>query len=231
MSYKHIFFDLDRTLWDFDKNSEETLLELYDEFDLNELTDVPAPQFVIEYQTINERLWADYRAGTIGKEELRSSRFKQAFDHIEIEDHGLADRFGEVYLSVCPLKTKLIDGADELLGELHEKYDLHLITNGFEETQHIKIKAAAIGHFFDEIITSEAAGARKPDPKIFELALNRSGAHLKDSLMIGDDHEADIQGAQRFGMDQVHYAPSEEEHASSNATYVVRDLNEIRNFL
>jgi len=231
MRYQHIFFDLDRTLWDFDKNSEETLLELYDEFDLNKLTDVPGPQFVIEYQKINERLWAEYRAGTIGKEELRSSRFQKAFDHIQISNNDLAERFGEVYLSLCPLKTKLIEGAGDLLGELHEKYVLHLITNGFEETQHIKIKAAAIGHFFDEIITSEAARARKPDPKIFELALNRSGARLKTSLMVGDDHEADIQGAQNFGMDQVHYAPSEEEHASSNATYVVRDLNEIRNLL
>ena len=165
MSYKHLFFDLDRTLWDFDTNSEETLLELFDVHRLSERTDHAPMEFVNAYQAVNERLWAQYRAGTIQKAELRSTRFRVAFGEMEIDDPDFADRFGEEYLRLCPLKTKLVSGADELLGDLHEKYVMHLITNGFQETQAIKIKAASIEHYFDEVITSEAAGARKPDPR------------------------------------------------------------------
>lgn len=228
MSFRHVFFDLDRTLWDFDRNSKETLLELFDSFDLKERTELNDEEFVTQYQLLNEALWAKYRKGSIQKEELRSSRFRIAFLNAGIEDTTLADRFGERYLEICPLKTGMVPGAMEVLETLDGKYALHIITNGFEETQAIKMRAANIHGFFDEVITSEAANARKPDPAIFELALARANSALKDAIIIGDDHEADILGGKNFGMAQIHYAPTGEENG---ATYTVRKMVEVLDIL
>lgn len=228
MSYRHIFFDLDRTLWDFDRNSKETLLELYDEFRLQERTELDGDAFVVNYQQLNEALWAQYRSGTVSKHELRSSRFQKAFKNAGIEDIGIADRYGERYLAICPLKTGMVPGAMEVLQQLYGKYVLHIITNGFEETQTIKMRAAGITDLFCEVITSEAANARKPDPAIFQLALDRSGSPLEHAVIVGDDHEADIVGAQNFGMDQVHYTPDGKD---VGATYTIRNMMELLEFL
>jgi putative hydrolase of the HAD superfamily len=231
MKYRHVFFDLDRTLWDFDHNSAETLTELFHSFNLKEKTDTGVDEFLSGYQKVNEALWAKYRAGTIEKAELRSTRFRVAFEMIKISDGQLADRFAEHYIRICPRKTTMLPGAHELLGVLKEEYVLHIITNGFEETQHEKMGACGIDHFFEEVITSEVAGARKPHPRIFELALSRSGAQLEASIMIGDDLEADVRGAQDFGMDQIHFCRNGNLNDPSTATHTVNHLDQILSIL
>lgn len=194
-SIKHIFFDLDRTLWDFELNSEATLKELFSEFKLAEKLGISDAAFVREYKRINELFWEDYRKGNIQKERLRYGRFETTLEFFGRADREMSTKIGELYISRSPRKTALVDGSIEVLEYLHPKYQLHIITNGFEEVQHIKMDSAGLSPYFQNIITSESAGAKKPSRVIFDHAEGLTGAVAQNSIMIGDHYDADIIGA------------------------------------
>lgn len=204
---KHIFFDLDRTLWDFEANSEATLKELFSEFKLKEKLGVSDADFIQAYKQINENFWEGYRKGTIKKAQLRYGRFESALNHFGLTDKEMASQFGDLYVSRSPHKTRLVDGSLEVLEYLRGKYQLHIITNGFEEVQHIKMRSSRLTPFFNEIITSEGAGAQKPSRVIFNHAEKRTGAVAQNSMMIGDHFEADIVGAIDSRWKAVLYEP------------------------
>jgi putative hydrolase of the HAD superfamily len=168
---KHIFFDLDRTLWDFEKNSHTTLLELISHFNLiDKGVDTPE-SFIKKYTIHNAKLWDLYREDKIKTEELRSKRFLMTLAEYGIDDRNLAKQFGLTYIKQSPLKTTLSPFTHEVLSYLKNKYTLHIITNGFEEVQYIKLAAADLKKYFDVVITSEKVGVKKPNSKIFEFAL------------------------------------------------------------
>jgi putative hydrolase of the HAD superfamily len=196
---EHVFFDLDRTLWDFETNSEATLKELFAEFSLTEKLGVSDDTFIKEYKRINEIFWEDYRNGVINKEELRYARFETAMKFFGHSDRKMASEIGELYIWRSPRKTALVDGSIEVLEYLKPKYRLHIITNGFEEVQHIKMTSSGLDPYFEHQITSESAGAKKPSPLIFQHALDLAGALPENSIMIGDHLEADVQGAMDAG--------------------------------
>jgi putative hydrolase of the HAD superfamily len=206
---EHIFFDLDRTLWDFETNSAETLTELYEEFGLAAKLHVDADTFIHEYKRINDIFWNDYRDGVITKEELRYARFEAAMKFFGHDDRQLASAIGEEYVWRSPRRTVVVPGAFEVLEYLKPKYRLHIITNGFEEVQHTKMQSSGLAPYFEEIINSETAGAKKPSPVIFNHALKRTGASAANSLMIGDHFEADIQGALDQGWKAVYFEPED----------------------
>lgn len=228
--YNHLFFDLDHTLWDFDTNSRITLEELFDEHELDRRTGVSFSQFLSVYKVINDRLWEAYRKHEITKEELRNSRFFFALKEHGLEDPHLGHALEEAYISRSPKKTTLFPDALEVLGTLSERYRLHIITNGFTEVQDIKMSGSGLAPYFVHRITSEEAGANKPDPRIFLHALRTAGAKRKESLMIGDHLEADIGGARRVGMDQVFFNPHGQAH-EERPTYEIRALRELLDFL
>ncbi len=230
MPYEHIFFDLDRTLWDFETNSHETLSELAHKYKLSEKGVASIDEFIAEYIGINERMWDEYRKGLIDKTALRYNRFYETLNNYKITDRNLSENIANDYLSVSPLKTNLFPHTIEVLQYLHQKYTLHIITNGFEEVQHIKIKNCGIEHYFDEIITSERAGFKKPDVRIFQYSLNVAKAHPANSLVIGDNLEADIVGARSAGLHQVYFNPCGEKH-EEDITYEIKSLRELLNFL
>ncbi len=184
--YKHVFFDLDRTLWDFETNSFETISELADSHKLSERGIDSLTDFIDTYIQINERMWDEYRKGLIDKTALRYERFHETFGNYGISDRTLTENFANDYVSTSPLKTNLFPYCMETLSYLNEKYTLHIITNGFEEVQHVKIKNCAIDHFFEQVITSERAGFKKPDPRIFQYSLDVTNAISSESIMIGD---------------------------------------------
>lgn len=229
-AYRHIFFDLDNTIWDFDGSSAEAFRMLYEHFRLHEKGVESLNQFLKNYHQHNDALWALYREGGIEKEVLRSLRFKLTLESFGIREPGLDVELSDFYLHYAPRIVRLEPGAFELLSYLSGRYSLHLITNGFSEVQQIKLSHGRIGHFFEQIITSEEAGAKKPDPAIFRLAIMRSGAHAHESLMVGDDLEADIAGAMAIGMDQVFYNPTGIV-ANIAPTYEIRSLSELRKML
>ncbi|MGB3775898.1 MAG: YjjG family noncanonical pyrimidine nucleotidase [Leeuwenhoekiella sp.] len=199
---KHIFFDLDHTLWDFDKNSELAFKHI---FEKNKIT-VPLQEFLEVYKPINFRYWKYYREAKITKEKLRYGRLSNSFSDLGYAIDGqLINKLSDDYINHLPDNNHLFEGTIEMLEILSKKYTLHIITNGFEEIQQLKLRRSKIDHFFKTITTSEAAGAKKPDALIFNFALSNAGATINDSVMVGDTYEADIAGARALGMETIFF--------------------------
>ena len=215
MQIKHIFFDLDRTLWDFETNAYNTLSELYEEHALFMKGISNIDVFIDIYKIHNEQLWELYRDGKVEKEVLRSSRFKLTLQDFGIDDGPLSIKLGEQYIQKCPLKTNVFPFTFEVLDYLKEKYHLHIITNGFEEVQYVKLEQSKLLHYFEHIITSEQVGVKKPNPEIFRHALVKAFCKPDESIMIGDDLPVDILGAKAIGMKQVYFNPEKIAHQES----------------
>lgn len=228
--YKHIFFDLDHTIWDFDKNAEETILELYNSYQLAELGIDCAATFIETYTRNNHELWAAYHLGTISKEHLRQTRFKKTFLDLGLAPDLIPAAFEDDYVRICPTKTNLFPEAHEVLSYLGSKYSLHLISNGFKESTELKIELSALEKYFQTIVISEIIGVNKPDKAIFEFALNGAGASRDESIMIGDSLEADIRGAKAFGMDAIYFNPYRKEKPH-DVDCQIHHLNELINLL
>jgi putative hydrolase of the HAD superfamily len=204
---KHLFFDLDHTIWDFDRNAEETLQELYVLHELEKLGLTSSSDFIATYTRNNHALWADYHLGKIDKETLRQTRFSKTFTDMGLPPEVIPVAFEDAYVKMCPTKTNLFPHAHETLGYLQQKYTLHLITNGFRESQDTKLKGSGLSRYFQHIIISEEVGFNKPHQAIFEHALNLADATKEESLMIGDSLEADVYGALNFGIDAIFFNP------------------------
>ncbi len=229
-NYKHIFFDLDHTLWDFDRNSRETLEELFEAYSLKNYGIHVFEDFVETYKKVNDQKWDEYRKGNISKENLRATRFHDTLMRFEINHPELAAEIDREYIQRSPHKTNLFPHALEVLAYLAEKYTLHIITNGFTEVQDIKITKSGLLPFFTYRITSEEAGANKPDPVIFRHALKMAGAKRTESIMVGDNLEVDIIGARRVGLDQVYFNPDRKPHREK-VTFEISKLSELHGIL
>ncbi len=227
--YSHIFFDMDRTLWDFDRNSREALTELFFRHNLDASIEDPN-DFVQTYHDINLQLWELYRRGEMSKEVLRVKRFRISFEHFGIHDDALAERFGDQYLELSPMKTLLLPNARETLDYLVRKYDLHVITNGFLRTQQIKMKNCGLEKYFKSLTTSEVVGHNKPRPEIFHHALTSVHARKQESIMVGDDLKVDILGARNFGIDQVFLNRDGVIHEET-VTHEIQSLDELQKIL
>jgi putative hydrolase of the HAD superfamily len=227
MPYQHLFFDLDHTLWDFDTNSREALKDIYQSLSLADAGVYDFDLFHKRYLDHNERLWDRYRKGQMKVDELRWKRMSLSLLEFKIGDEALAKKMGVAFLEILPAKQTLFPHTVEILNYLTEKkYQLHLITNGFEKTQHHKLKTARIDTYFREVITSEGSNSLKPHPEIFEYALMKTGAGKKESIMIGDTPDVDILGAREAGIDQV-YVNHTGNQEPVQATYTVNSLIEL----
>jgi len=206
--HSHLFFDLDHTLWDTDRNAEESLREIFEEQNLVEKGIPDFEQFHSRYQNHNERLWGLYAENKVGKDAVRVHRFLNTLQDFEIHRPEIAHEIADQFVQRTPYKKHLIPGAFALLDELHGRYHLSIITNGFKEAQHIKLKASGLDKYFNSVFISEEIGVHKPDPKIFTHAVKHAGAvHISDCMMIGDTYQTDVFGALNAGMTAVHFAP------------------------
>ena len=224
--YRHLFFDLDHTLWDFDRNSAECLTELYDAFGLADVGITSSEEFSRHFITINKKLWGDYDKNLIDHTYIRQHRFPLTFQALSIDASLVDTDLNAEYLKLLPCKTHLLESALELLDYVQGRYTLHIITNGFAEIQDTKMDSAGISHYFTNVITSETASAKKPDPRVFEYAMQISGTTAAESLMIGDNYEADILGAKSVKMDTVFYNPLGVV-VDNKPTYDVQHWNEL----
>lgn len=229
MKYRHVFFDLDHTLWDFETNSRETLYDLYHELELAAMGVPTFEHFSETYHYHNNIFWDRFRKGFISREDLRWKRMWRTLLDYKMPDEPLARRMSERYLEILPTKKNLFHDTVEVLDYLKEKkYPLHLITNGFEKTQHAKLKNSGIDHYFTHVVTSEAAGIMKPHAAIFEYALQAAGATPESSIMIGDTLDADIEGGNNAGIDTVYFNPAVPATGDIRPTYVIQSLGEIK---
>jgi putative hydrolase of the HAD superfamily len=227
MFYRHLFFDLDHTLWDFVSNSRLSLEELFVKYQLEAKGVNSFSHFHELYMQHNDKLWERYRKGLIKQEELRWKRVWNTLLDFKIGDEPLARSISKDYLTLLPTRTAVFPYTFEILDYLKNKnYQLHLITNGFEEVQHQKLQHAGLAPYFTEVITSEGSNSIKPDKEIFDYALSKTGAALQESIMIGDNIEVDIQGAMNAGMDQV-FVNHINETPAVQPTYTVYSLKEL----
>ncbi len=226
MNIKHIFFDLDHTLWDFDKNSKLTFNQIFQEQNIN----IPINDFLNVYMPINLNYWRLYREDKVSKSDLRYKRLKETFDELNYTiSNDLINKISEDYILYLPNHNHLFDGTIEVLEYLKEKYTLHIITNGFEEVQNLKMQKSRILKYFKEIITSESVGVKKPNPKIFDFALKKANALAEDSVMIGDSYEADVIGALNVGMLAIHFI--NEKSNKESGVIAIKKLLELKKYL
>lgn len=198
----HIFFDLDHTLWDFDKNSALTFEHIFK----IHLMDIDVIRFLGIYEPINFNYWKLYRDSDIDKEKLRYGRLRDTFDCMEMSvSDEMIFKLSEDYIEHLTTFGHLFDDALHILEYLKNDYQLHIITNGFNEVQFKKMKVSGIDHYFRTVTDAEIAGVKKPNPIIFEHALKLANALPSESLMIGDNYEADILGALNVGYDAIFF--------------------------
>ncbi len=228
MAYKHIFFDLDHTLWDFETNAKETLFDL---FELNEMQSKGVhdfDNFFERYSYHNECLWTSFTNGLIKQQELRWKRVWLALLDFKINDEALAHLMAFQFLERLPYKKKLFPYTIEILNYLKEKgYQLHLVTNGFEAVQQGKLQSSKLHNYFVEIITSETSNYLKPQKEIFEYAIKKCCGLKHECIMVGDNLDADIQGAINAGLDTVFVNHIALQNPHVAATYIVSCLKEL----
>lgn len=229
MKYRHLFFDLDHTLWDFNANAHETLTEVFGKFELGEKLKVPFNEFYTTYLEHNEILWDRYHKGFISAEELKWKRMWRTLLEFKIGDEKLARDMSATFLEILPTKKLLFEYTTEILDYLTDKkYILHLITNGFEKTQWSKLNNSNLSKYFTHVITSEKSNSVKPAREIFEYAMSKAGTTVEESIMLGDNLEADIKGAMNAGMDSI-FVNHINATTELKPTYTISHLKELEN--
>lgn len=225
-----MFFDLDHTLWDFEKNTAEAIHDLYDIFNFFKEKSFSCTDFIRVYHEVNDELWKEFSDNRLDMHDLRKIRFPTVLSRLGMKKEDIPSDIGIRYLEIAPKKRHLMPHTKDVLHYLHKKYKLHLITNGFNDVQHTKIKHAGINNYFEEIITSDSAGCHKPDKNIFEYALQVSGSKRHEALMIGDNIETDIQGARNASIDQIYFNPKKLIH-NIPVTFEIYSLKELMKIL
>lgn len=220
-----IFFDLDHTLWDFEKNSALAFQLLFDRYKI----EIDVPRFLATYEPINLQYWKLYREEKIDKENMRRKRLTDTFAKFNVRySTDYIDALAESYINFLPLNNYLLEGTVEILDYLKPKYQLHIITNGFEEVQHKKLFNSNIHHYFKTVTNSERVGVKKPNPKIFYYALQQANTTSEKSVMIGDNLEADILGAEAVGIKSVLLTSNHQEKWQQTT---IEKLSQLRDLL
>jgi YjjG family noncanonical pyrimidine nucleotidase len=229
-NYKCVLFDLDHTLWDYDTNATEALLELYEQYDLKGKGAHEEEIFLKNFKEINTGLWDLLDQGKIHKDVIRLERFHKVFQSVGLDNYDLSLRFSADYLLVSPKKKNLIANALTTLDYLHAKYPLFIITNGFDEIQGTKISSSGMSHYFKSVITSERAASKKPERKIFDYVLTKYGFRSSEAIMIGDNLATDIKGAHNANIDSVFFNPFQVTH-EIKVNHEIKDLAELKAIL
>lgn len=228
--YKVIFFDLDHTLWDYESNSCETLQELFDSYSLSAIGIPDCTVFQKQFKKVNTELWELYDRGLITNEVIRKERFRKILSHFSIDNETLCEKISLDYLYACPKKSGLVPYAVETLQYLSGHYSMTVVTNGFEEIQNLKLAAGDLHKYFEHIVTSQKAGAKKPSREIFEYAMKANFVQPHEVVMIGDNLITDIGGALNASIDTIYFNPEKIEH-DVHVKHEIACLSELRNIL
>ena len=229
--YKHVLFDLDHTLWDFHKNASETLEELHQEFLAERYPDLRKEQFIDTFHAINLKLWHALDNKHITKELIRSTRFPRVFEQLGITVDARPERIEDEYMQRCCYKPHVFPYTFEVLEYLSKNYSLHIVTNGFDEVQFIKMNSSRLTDHFEEVVTPERAGGhRKPSREIFSYTMNRIKATPEQCIMIGDNLETDIKGAQSASIADVLFNPERHKH-DARVKHEIHCLSELKKIL
>ena len=230
MKYRHLFFDLDNTLYDFDANAYLAMKETFTRLDI--ISRLPSfDEYFMVYSRINDALWAAYREKKVSKDVLRGKRHRDSLAEFDIQPVVSPTEIDDLYLKIMTTQTELFPNTKEVLTELKKRgYQIHIITNGFKEVQYDKLINTGLRTFISDVYISEEIKSPKPSKEIFEYAIKSSNARKKESLMIGDSWESDIIGAKKFGIDQVYLKLKDEQidfDGYGTPTYTITELKEL----
>ena len=228
--YTHLFFDLDHTLWDFDTNTKEVLGEIYSGMQLARYGIPSRESLMDQFHLVNKVLWDQYNRGDIDKDYIRTNRFLRILQNLGVNDRKLCAEIGDYFLEHNPRRGHVVEGAIEILEYLHKRYTLHILTNGFDSIQEIKMSTSGLAPFFRELITSESSGYRKPHRGFFDFSMQKTSTGAHEVIMIGDNLETDIRGAREAGIDQVYFNPHKRRH-TQQVTHEIAHLLELRDIL
>ena len=221
-----LFFDLDHTLWDFERNSKLTFKKIFSELKIQ----IPLADFIKNYRPINLYMWKKYRENLISQEELRYVRLKKTFDSLnKIVETKIINNISELYIKYLSSYPHLFPGTINVLNELSCRYNLHIITNGFKNIQYNKLESSGILNFFKNVFTSEDFGYKKPHPLIFKKALKVADARAGSAIMIGDNLEVDILGSMQQGMQAIHFNSNND--PMHQHCIIIYNIDEILNFI
>lgn len=227
----HVFFDLDNTLWDHRKNAKLTLQNLFIQHQIEKSHQISFNDFHEAYHIINEELWAGLRDEKIDKAYLRKHRFYNSFLKFNIDDFELSQLFEHSFLDEIVAFNEVVEGTFEILDYLKSKnYQIHIITNGFEEVTHRKINGSGMADYFNTVTSADDVGVRKPNPKIFDHALKIANATKEESILIGDDWIADVLGGKNYGMDIIFFDVYKEQPGLTEIKRI-ESLVELKDFL
>ncbi|MDR1877817.1 MAG: HAD-IA family hydrolase [Flavobacteriaceae bacterium] len=227
---KHIFFDLDNTLWDTDRNSKLTLRQMYSDTEVERKYRLTFSDFFINYYDRNEKLWALYSQEKITKQDILDQRFKKTFQELGVKDEEIWNYFDEHFLDKVVQNNNLIDNTEETLEYLKTKgYELHVVSNGFIRQTHRKVNDTPIKNYISTITSGEEINKRKPAKEVFELSLKKADASPEESSFVGDDWEADVLGSKRIGMSPVFFNYKKDDKYKQNGVPIIRDLLELKN--
>jgi len=230
-NYSCVFFDLDHTLWDYDANCEEALNELYDSYGLKNVGIASFSDFHNTFKKINTMLWDRYDKGEIHRDIIRFERFDRILKELGVSNYDMSLKLSDDYVNESPKKKSLMPNAKMVLDYLSSKeYRLYIITNGFDEIQATKLQSSGIENYFQDVVTSQKAGHKKPAKEIFHYALNKEGAKSHQAIMIGDNFLTDIGGATNAGIDAVFFNPEKVKH-SEKVAYEINSLDELKMIL
>lgn len=228
--YRHLFFDLDHTLWDYDRNAALALESIYTDFKLAQFGLEPLDRFIEAFRKANLQVWDWFDENRVNQHSLREKRMELVCEEFGIPFSPIPG-FHEAYKNRCSSGTHLMPGCKELLESLKSNgYSLHIITNGFEETQIPKLKNGGILSYFSTIVTSDRANSKKPDPAFFNFALEQAGAKPTQSLVIGDGLRTDVAGAKNLNLPVIWYNP-EGKKKEDAGLWEIRHLNELERFV
>lgn len=228
--YRHVLFDLDHTLWDFRKNAQETLHELYETYHLSDTGRFSAQQFCDTFEEVNRYLWQQYNAGRYDQQRLRSERFVMILERLGLKTGQVSADLADAYLRICPTKSHVMPHTVAILDYLSQHYRLHILTNGFAEVQAIKLASAQLTGYFDTVVCSDTTGHKKPHRPVFDYTLQQIDADSSACVMIGDNLQTDIRGGREAGIDQIFYNPGRIAHREAT-TYEIACLSELRDIL
>ena len=225
-SPKALFFDWDHTLWDHDRNAKEVIFDLLDEFNLPQSVNMSKEELWSIFHQVNDQIWSEYQVGQISQSTLRETRFLRFFKQVNFK--GPDKDFSEQFLYRTPRKTHVFDGVHELIPEMAKRFPLYILTNGFDDIQHVKVAGTGLTPYFQAIITSEMAGAKKPDPLFFTYALQLAGCEAHEVLMVGDHPIFDIQGAENAGITAIHV---DYQQKFAESKYTIPHIQQLKKFL
>jgi YjjG family noncanonical pyrimidine nucleotidase len=226
MKYKWLLFDADGTLFDYDRAEGAALKDTF------ELLGLPYDaRYAAVYRQINADIWLDFEEGRVTQERLRTKRFELLFDAIQIDCDPAV--FSPRYLESLASYADLVDGAEDVLGELHSQAGLLLITNGLSDVQRSRFARATVMQYFADVVISEEVGAAKPDPEIFDVAFAKMGYPGREEvLMVGDSLTSDIKGGNLYGIDTCWFNPGRRPRDPDvRVQYEIYELKELLDIL